>query len=88
MLKLAIYIILFIMFTSNSTTTTLSLSQTRNKIPNHNNPPIDTLLKFSDEDFPGSAVVKNLPADTGDMGSVPGSGRTPGEGNDNYNILA
>ena len=33
-------------------------------------------------------MVKNLPADTGDMGSVPGSGRTPGEGNDNYSILA
>ena len=28
-------------------------------------------------------VVKNLPADAGDMGLVPGSGRSPGEGNDN-----
>ena len=25
--------------------------------------------------FPGSAVVKNLPANTGDMGSSPGLGR-------------
>ena len=34
--------------------------------------------------FPGGSVVKNLPAsagDTGDMGSIPGSGRFPGIGN-------
>ena len=37
-------------------------------------------------DFPGSEVVKNLPANAGDardMGSIPGSGRSPGEGNGN-----
>ena len=28
-------------------------------------------------------MVKNLPANTGDMDSVPGSGRSPGEGNGN-----
>ena len=31
-------------------------------------------------------VLKNLPAsaeDPGDLGSIPGSGRSPGEGNDN-----
>ena len=28
-------------------------------------------------------VVKNLPANAGDLGSIPGSGRRPGEGNDN-----
>ena len=28
-------------------------------------------------------MVKNLPANTGDVGSVPGSGRAPGEGNGN-----
>jgi len=28
-------------------------------------------------------VVKNLTANAGDMGSIPGSGRSPGEGNDN-----
>ena len=28
-------------------------------------------------------MVKNLPANARDMGSVPGSGRSPGEGNDN-----
>ena len=31
--------------------------------------------------FPGGSVVKNPPANAGDMGSVPGSGRFPGEGN-------
>ena len=34
--------------------------------------------------FLGGSVVKNLPAstgDTGDVGSVPGLGRYPGEGN-------
>ena len=30
---------------------------------------------------PGGSVVKNLPANTGGMGSVPGSGRSPEEGN-------
>ena len=36
-------------------------------------------------DFPGSRMVKNLPASAGETkyeGSVPGSGRSPGEGND------
>ena len=33
--------------------------------------------------FPGGAVVKNLPASTGDVGSILGLGRSPGEGNDN-----
>ena len=36
--------------------------------------------------FPGDSVVKNPPAsagDTGDSGSVPGLGRSPGEGNGN-----
>ena len=28
-------------------------------------------------DFPGGAVVKNLPANAGDMGSSPGPGRAP-----------
>ena len=27
-------------------------------------------------DFPGGAVVKNPPASAGDMGSIPGPGRT------------
>ena len=36
--------------------------------------------------FLGGSVVKNPPAsagDTGDACSIPGSGRSPGEGNDN-----
>ena len=35
------------------------------------------------EGFPGGSVVKNLPANAEDVGSVPGSGRSPGEGNGN-----
>ena len=45
-------------------------------------------LKF---DFPGGAVVKNPPANVGDAGSIPGSGRPPGDGNGNplqYSCLA
>ena len=33
--------------------------------------------------FPGASVVKNLPAVAGDVGSIPGLGRSPGEGSDN-----
>ena len=33
--------------------------------------------------FPSGSVVKNLPANAGDMGLIPGSGRFPGEGNGN-----
>ena len=33
--------------------------------------------------FPGGSVVKNLPANAGDSGSVPGLRRSPGEGNSN-----
>ena len=33
--------------------------------------------------FPGSSVTKNLPANAGDVGSIPGSGRSPGERNSN-----
>ena len=32
---------------------------------------------------PGGSVVKNPPAKAGDVGLIPGSGRSPGEGNDN-----
>ena len=31
--------------------------------------------------FPGGSVVKNLPANAGESGLIPGSGRSPGEGN-------
>ena len=33
--------------------------------------------------FPGGSVVKNPPANAGDVGSLPGSGRFPGGGNGN-----
>ena len=33
--------------------------------------------------FPGGSVVRNLPANVGDMGSIPDSGRSPGVGNGN-----
>ena len=33
--------------------------------------------------FPGGSVVKNLLVNAGDLGSIPGSGRPPGEGNSN-----
>ena len=33
--------------------------------------------------FPGGSVVKTLPANAGDTGLVPGSGRSPGVGNGN-----
>ena len=34
-------------------------------------------------DFPGDSVVKNPPAYVGDVGSIPGSVKSPGEGNGN-----
>ena len=33
--------------------------------------------------FPDVSVIKNPPANAGDAGSIPGSGRCPGEGNGN-----
>ena len=33
--------------------------------------------------FPAGSVVKNPPANAGDIASIPESGRSPGEGNDN-----
>ena len=34
-------------------------------------------------DFPGGSVVKNSLANSGDSGTILGSGRSPGEGNGN-----
>ena len=34
-------------------------------------------------DFPGGSAIKNLPANAGDSGLIPGSGRSPAVGNDN-----
>ena len=33
--------------------------------------------------FPGGSAVDNLPANAGDIGSIPGLARSPGEGNGN-----
>ena len=33
--------------------------------------------------FPSGSEITNLPANAEDMGSIPGSGRFPGEGNGN-----
>ena len=44
------------------------------------------VLTVLNMDFPGDTGVKNLPAsaeDAGDVGSIPGSGRSPGVGNGN-----
>ena len=36
-----------------------------------------------EEGFPGGSVVKNPLASSEDVGLIPGSGRSPGEGNGN-----
>ena len=33
--------------------------------------------------FPSGSVVKNMPANAGDLGSIPGLGRSPGGGHGN-----
>ena len=43
---------------------------------------IISLYTYS-QGFPGSSMVKNLLANAGDAGSIPGWGRSPGGGNDN-----
>ena len=40
-------------------------------------------LRYETICFPGGSVVKNLLAKAGDAGSIPESGRSPGEGNGN-----
>ena len=41
------------------------------------------MLAIRNPGFPGGSVVKNSPANAGDTGLSPGSGRSPGEGNSN-----
>ena len=41
---------------------------------------INTFMPF-DQGFPGGLVVKNLPANAGDSSSIPGVGKSHGEGN-------
>ena len=43
-----------------------------------------SIIYLQSQGFPGGLVVKNLPANAGDTGSIPGSGRSPGEGNGNF----
>ena len=42
-----------------------------------------SIISLQNRGFPGGLVVKNLPANAGDTGLIPGSGRSPGEGNGN-----
>ena len=37
--------------------------------------------------FPGGSVIKNLPANEGDMCSIPGWETSPGEGNGNHSSI-
>ena len=39
------------------------------------------ILNTAELSYSGGSVVKNLTANAGDLGSIPGSGRSPGEGN-------
>ena len=41
----------------------------------------DPWTQFTLVDFPGGSAVKNPPTNGGDAGSIPGSGRSPREGN-------
>ena len=43
----------------------------------------DTNRSNVDKGFPGGSVVKNPPANARDLGSIPGLGRSSGEGNGN-----
>ena len=36
---------------------------------------------------PGDSVVKNLPTNAGNSGSIPGSGKSPGEGNGTHSSI-
>ena len=40
----------------------------------------EILIHVPPQGCPGGSVVKNLPADAGDVGSIPGWGRSLGEG--------
>ena len=44
---------------------------------------LNAFKRYLTKGFPGGSVVKNLPANAADAGSIPGLGRSPGEGNGN-----
>ena len=46
-------------------------------------PSLSDFKPLRPQGFPDDLVVKNLPANAGDRGSIPGSGRSSGEGNGN-----
>ena len=43
----------------------------------------DSVVPSKQMGFPGGSEVKNPPANAGELGSIPGSGRYPKEGNGN-----
>ena len=49
------------------------------RIPNN----IVRYFLFQDRSFPGGSVSKESACNAGDQGSIPGLGRSSGEGNDN-----
>ena len=56
------------------------------RCPDHEGGAFKSALIKKTSDFPGSLVVKNLPANAGnarDLGLIPGLGRSPGAGNGN-----
>ena len=60
----------------------LSYSGKRNKNKQYCNQKNNNVLSVT-VGFPGGSVVKNQPANAGDKGLIPGSGRSPGEGSGN-----
>ena len=49
-------------------------------------PPVCGPLLEQPWEIPGGSVVKNSPANAGDVGLIPGSGRSPGAGNGNLPV--
>ena len=63
----------------------------RDRLPKAPPPNITVLgVRISEYEFvglPGGSVVKNPPANGGDEGSIPRSGRSPGEGNATHSSI-
>ena len=78
-------VIWYIFIWKKENTQNISLSQNMlifyEKLCTYTNIHLDIIADISG--FPGGSVVKNPPANAGDMGSIPGWGRSPGEGNGN-----
>ena len=47
------------------------------------NTPLFAIIYMHTKDFPGGSDGKASAYNAGDLGSIPGLGRSPGEGNDN-----